>query len=108
MDVVDAYATNTRSKRTGRTLSNASRLAEHQTNRVNTSKLPAQNGTNKPTTKPNQTSNKLQGKDEAASLGVYMTMDELAELVKAVKENAKSKKINSRRILLPNRSICFR
>ena len=72
-------------------MSNASRLAEQQTNRVNTSKLPAQNGTNKPMTKPNQSSSKTQGKDDASSLGVYMTMDELAELVKAVKDNAKSK-----------------
>lgn len=45
-----------------------------------------QNGSSK------QTTNKVQVNDDGSTLGVYMTMDELSELVKAVKENAKSKK----------------
>ena len=89
---VDTYGSTARSKRTGRTMSNASRLVEQQKTRMKTSKTPAtQNGTNKPTTKVEQSPSKTRGNDEASNLGVYMTMDELAELVKAVKENAKSK-----------------
>lgn len=95
---IDTYAPHARSKRTGRTMSNASRLVEQQKNRMNTSKGPStQNGTNKPTNKPEHSPSKTRtNADEASNLGVYMTMDELAELVKAVKENAKSKiKMNS-------------
>ena len=40
--------------------------------------------------RPPQSNGKAPVKDDGSNLGVYMTMDELAELVKAVKENAKS------------------
>jgi len=67
-------------------MSNASRFVEQQKNKINN-----RNGTNMQTTKPEQSSNKLRVDDDGSTLGVYMTMDELAELVKAVKNNAKSK-----------------
>ena len=72
-------------------MSNASRLVEQQKGRINQQKLPVQNGTNKQTTRTEQPSNKIRVNEDGSTLGVYMTMDELAELVKAVKDNAKSK-----------------
>jgi hypothetical protein len=53
-----------------------------------------QNGTYRQTTKTQQSTNKTQGNEDGSTLGVYMTMDELSELVKAVKENTKRKTSN--------------
>ncbi len=75
-------------------MSNANRPIEPQKNQLNNSKAPVQNGTNKPATKTEQPANKARVNEDGSTLGVYMTMDELAELVKAVKDNAKSKTKN--------------
>jgi hypothetical protein len=72
-------------------------LLEQQKDKINNRKLPVQNGMNTQTTKPEQSSNKIPVNDDGSALGVYMTMDELADLVRAVKSNAKSK----------NKRFCF-
>ena len=59
------------------------RLNEEKKGRMN-------NQRNSNDQRPPQSNGKVQVKDDGSNLGVYMTMDELAELVKAVKENAKS------------------
>lgn len=87
--LIDDSSSKTKSKRTGRTSSNASRLVEQQKSKYNNQKFSGQNGLNKQTTKTEQPSNNIRVNEDGSTLGVYMTMDELSELVKAVKENAK-------------------
>ena len=72
-------------------MSNTNRLMEQEKSKTNNQKPSGPNGTNKSTTKTEQPSNKIRVHEDGSTLGVYMTMDELAELVKAVKDNAKSK-----------------
>lgn len=50
-----------------------------------------QNGVNKNGNKNEQTTSQIRVNEDGSTLGVYMTMDELADLVKAVKENSNSK-----------------
>lgn len=58
-----------------------------QKSKINTSKFPQDNRSKGQT----GTNNKVRVDEDGTTLGVYMTMDELSELVKAVKDNAKSK-----------------
>ena len=58
---------------------------------MNNQKFATQNGMNKVVTKTEQSPNRVQANADGSELGVYMTMDELSELVKAVKENSKGK-----------------
>ena len=88
--IIDGSSTITRSKRNSRPTNNTSRFTEQQKSKIN-NKSPTQNGTNKQTTKAEQPTDKTQVNDDGSTLGVYMTMDELTELVKAVKESNKSK-----------------
>lgn len=93
---VDESATSkTRPKRNSRAINNANTNRPiEQKNKMTNQKSPSQNETKanvgKPTTKPPTTS-KMRDNEDGSTMGVYMTMDELAELVKAVKENATSK-----------------
>ncbi|CAF2658289.1 unnamed protein product [Rotaria sp. Silwood2] len=89
-DANDESSTKSKSKRNSRAINTASRLAEQQKSKINNQKSPIQNGTNKQRVKTEQSGNKIRVNDDGSTLGVYMTMDELAELVKAVKENSKT------------------
>jgi len=83
-DAIDNSTTKTnKSKRTSRMMSNGSRLVEQHKSKSNNQKSLPQNATNRPT-------KNVPIDEDGSSLGVYMTMDEIAELVKAVKENAKN------------------
>ncbi|CAF1424183.1 unnamed protein product [Rotaria magnacalcarata] len=79
-----------RSKRNSRAANSTNRLPDQNKNKLNNQQSSAQNGANKQKVKTEQSTNKVRVNDDGSSLGVYMTMDELAELVKAVKENAKT------------------
>jgi hypothetical protein len=89
-DAIDDSSTKTKSKRNSRTISNTSRLIDQQKSKINNQQSSTQNGNNKQTTKTEQSSNKIRVNEDGSNLGVYMTMDELAELVKAVKDNSKN------------------
>ncbi len=78
--IVDDSSTKTRSKRNSRAIN---RLSEQKTK----TKYPTQ----RQPTRPEQSTHNKRVNEDGSGLGVYMTMDELAELVNAVKENAKSK-----------------
>ncbi|CAF0947908.1 unnamed protein product [Rotaria sordida] len=89
-DANDESSKKTKSKRNSRATNTASRLTEQQKTKINNQKSPIQNGTNKSRAKTEQPTNKIQVNDDGSTLGIYMTMDELTELVKAVKENSKN------------------
>ncbi len=84
--IIDNASTKTKSKRNSRATNHTNRFAEQQKNKNNN-----QNGTTKESNKLEQSTNKVRVGEDGSTLGVYMTMDELTELVKAVKENSKSK-----------------
>ncbi|CAF4680983.1 unnamed protein product [Rotaria sp. Silwood1] len=88
-DTNDESSKKTKSKRKSRAINTANRFTEQQKTKINNQKSPIPNGTNKQKTKTEQSTNKIRVNDDGSTLGVYMTMDELAELVKAVKENSK-------------------
>ena len=69
----------------------SNRFNDQQKNKGNPSKFPQDNRS-----KGQGINNKVRGDEDSSNLGVYMTMDELSELVKAVKENTKSKFNHSR------------
>jgi hypothetical protein len=81
--IIDDSSTKTRSKRNSRAIN---RLSEQKT-KINNPKYPPQ----RQSTRPEQSTHNKRVNEDGSGLGVYMTMDELAELVNAVKENAKSK-----------------
>ena len=86
---LDENSTKQKGKRNSRTLSNAqtNRFNDQQKNKFSASKFPQDNRSKGQT----GSNNKVRVDEDGTTLGVYMTMDELSELVKAVKENSKSK-----------------
>ncbi|UJR37105.1 hypothetical protein I4U23_029809 [Adineta vaga] len=85
-DLIDDSSTKTRSKRNSRTIAPTNRQLE-QRNKSNNQKYPE---TKRQPIKNEQSTNKKRVNEDDSSLGVYMTMDEIADLVNAVKENSKS------------------
>jgi hypothetical protein len=82
-----------KSKRNSRTIGKTptNRFTEQQSNEAESQKFSNEYRTNQLTAKEQRSKTKVQIDDDGSTLGVYMTMDELSELVKAVKENAKSR-----------------
>ena len=89
--ILDNSSSRARTKRTSRASNHAPlrRVPEQEKSKASSRAYPMQNEPN-----PRAT-NKTHGIEDGSTLGVYMTMDELSELVKAVKENANSKKAPS-------------
>ncbi|CAF1002790.1 unnamed protein product [Adineta steineri] len=86
---IDNSATRAKSKRNSRAINTISRQSE-QKNKINNQKYPTEYETKRQPNRTEQPTNQKQVNEDNSKLGVYMTMDEIADLVNAVKENAKS------------------